>query len=565
MAVQTQTRLIPTRLLPVPGNRPDPRIVTELRVVAESGNGVPDLCRKLFSRLRKCGSEEELTENLLALQHLAFEGTDGGAPLLAAYLDVTTAGARLIPYVHAFSSTRRMRLLLTPERDRLDQMGKAWLNRARTIQEKASAFLRSHQQTVDSTADGLVGDLRTSLECLLAVVMNGGDLSEADRLLLVDLLTLETDAWQERVSRLAGIVNPYRAAAVSRVLPILSTADSSIRDLRQLIAWVESGQDQQAFSRNGFRALEVLENDEFQKIYKRLQADTRLKALAELHRGGRDNPLPTQVLAQAVARIWALQSRAQRMGLVESPTNLLASVAAAQQFTRNDTLAIPLDKEQEELLRLILQQEAEGVDDQEKQEGPLCWGLEGIVLKPGQLLIHLKQNGQLPPHWPQGMPTPGDEDPGIVLTQVHEAKKAAEESTADTEETEEKAKEEKSNAVIKQLVMSNITSSSTILGFLRNPKVVAIPGLVADVAQRTRNPQIIETIANDRTLYTGFANRDVPLVCLRSPCNVSPKMLRKFIHVKYVAKVDLKRMAQDKAGIRKEVLREIQFYLETLS
>ncbi len=112
--------------------------------------------------------------------------------------------------------------------------------------------------------------------------------------------------------------------------------------------------------------------------------------------------------------------------------------------------------------------------------------------------------------------------------------------------------------------MANIMSVSVLLGFLRNPKVISIPGLVESVANRTRNPQIIETIAQDRALYSGFANREVPLACLRSPCNVSPKVLRKFIHVKFVSKIDLKRMAEDRTGIRKEISREIKNYLDVL-
>ena len=72
-------------------------------------------------------------------------------------------------------------------------------------------------------------------------------------------------------------------------------------------------------------------------------------------------------------------------------------------------------------------------------------------------------------------------------------------------------------------------------------------------------------IATDRTLYTGFANRDVPLTCLKNPSNVSVKVLRKFIHVKFVTKIDLKRMAQDKAGVRRELRQEIEKYLDSLA
>ncbi len=135
----------------------------------------------------------------------------------------------------------------------------------------------------------------------------------------------------------------------------------------------------------------------------------------------------------------------------------------------------------------------------------------------------------------------------------------------DPDETEEEDLEDMSATALKHLVLTNIQSVSVLLGFLRNPKMTSIPGLVEEVVNRTRNPQIIATIAADRALHTGFANNGVALACLRSPVNVSVKILRRFCHVKYVSKVDLKRMAADRTGIRKEVAREIKNYLEALA
>jgi len=124
---------------------------------------------------------------------------------------------------------------------------------------------------------------------------------------------------------------------------------------------------------------------------------------------------------------------------------------------------------------------------------------------------------------------------------------------------------EATSTELKHLVMTNIQSTSVLLGFLRNPKIVAIPGLVEEVVHRTRNPVVIETISKVRILHTGFANRGVPLACLRSPVNIPLGTLRKFMHVKFVSRVDLKRMALDKAGIRKEVGREVKKYLKSLT
>ena len=112
--------------------------------------------------------------------------------------------------------------------------------------------------------------------------------------------------------------------------------------------------------------------------------------------------------------------------------------------------------------------------------------------------------------------------------------------------------------------MTNIGSVSVLSGLLRNPKIVAIPGLVAGVVQRCRSLLVLDLIANDRMLFTGFANKDVPRALLHNPCNIPIKSLRKFIQVKYVAKVDLQRMARDKVGLRDEVVKEIESYLKSL-
>lgn len=128
------------------------------------------------------------------------------------------------------------------------------------------------------------------------------------------------------------------------------------------------------------------------------------------------------------------------------------------------------------------------------------------------------------------------------------------------------AEEEKdeSMAGLKQLVLTNLGTISVLLEFLRDQKIISIPGLVEEIANRTRNPQVLETIATTRNLHTGFANRNVPLALLKSPVNVSVRTLRRFIHVKFVSKLELKRMAADKSGLRKEVHREIEKYLATL-
>lgn len=529
---------------------PGKRVLEALVALADEDLPISELSRKLFLGLRKLIGSPDLESTLLGLQFLAYKGDVSGARLLAAYLDVTTAGARLVPFVRDFKSSRRHQLFLNNIIGQLDGSARDWQSRALRLSGICRGFPLEEQSS--EPQDPWVR-MRAVLGALLGGVITGDGISSSNRVLLADLLRLETDAWEERIGRLAGMVNPFRVSAVQRVLPILGQADMSIKDLRQLIVWVEDGQDHRAFTRQGFRALEVLDEIEFGAIYSVLKNEMKLQVMARMHIGGRDNPLPLSRLGMGAARLMALDHRLVAGGFKEENLDLLSAVALVQQYARGNNLALPLDQNMELLLEEILA--SSGVPSTESI-GRIGWSLEGFSVESCQLLLEIgNQNGD-PQVWPHGLPTPYDIDPSKPLASIEEGK---------TQDNPDESKVDLDASAIKHLVMSNIMSTSVVLGFLRNPKVVSIPGLVAAVAERTRNPQIIATIASDRTLFSGFANRDVPLVCLRSPCNVSPKTLRKFIHVKFVSKIDLKRMTTDRTGIRKEIAREINKYLDALS
>ncbi len=548
-------RILPSRVDPGVLPQPPGRVLEDLVYLADRDEPISELSRKVFMRLRKFIGSEELNANLMGIQYLACQGDAEGVRLLAAYLDVTTAGARLIPHLRSFSHTRRQLLLLAKISGNLDEVGKEWQRRAKRLIGNCLAF-PGLDQSISRSLDNPAPCMQGVLEKLLSEVVQEAGISPVNRTLLVELLRLETDAWQERISRLAGTVNPYRISAVQRLLPILNRADTNIRDLRQLIAWVQEGQDRDAFIRHGSRALEVLEPQEFETIFKTLRSDPNLDLLADLHGGGIKNPLPLPWLGTAVARLLALDFQIVGHGYETSDLDLVSAVALVQEHTREWVLAMPLDPEPATIIQKVL---AEPRVLHDGITGRSIWITDGLGVEVGQLVLTLQSyHDELTP-WPHGLPGPNDTDPARPLSEVDENALADD----GTDENSQKA-QVMDGTKIKNLVFSNITSTSVLLGFLRNPKVVAVPGLVAAVASRTRNPQIIETIASSRALHTGFANRDVPLICLRSPCNVSPKILRKFIHVKFVSKVDLRRMAADRSGIRKEVVREIELYLDLL-
>ncbi|MCX5753821.1 MAG: hypothetical protein NTW97_09305, partial [Candidatus Krumholzibacteria bacterium] len=114
------------------------------------------------------------------------------------------------------------------------------------------------------------------------------------------------------------------------------------------------------------------------------------------------------------------------------------------------------------------------------------------------------------------------------------------------------------------LVMTYLDNDNFIYELLNNPRVLAQPGIMALISLRSRSMRILSIIANRRDLYTGFANKEVPVNLLQNPSKVPVSALRKFIHVRFVDKTTLARFAGKGSSIRDEVRREIQHYLGSL-
>ncbi len=535
----------------------------ELRSLAANSRDTAGLSLVLFGLLRKQIGKPLGMEILRGIQSLATVGEAAGARLLAAMLEVAAPAERLLPLVINLSSSRRL-----------------WLGRLRDDPDPGLIMAEWKNQFLhlaDSCHDALeTKDLVTGIptarigweqpwgcmRSLLATLVQhalAGRMPDLDsRRILVDLLRLEINAWQERISFLAGNMNPYRVAAVSRVLPLLSHGDTDIRDLQYVVQLIEDGQDEEAFLKSRLRALEILEPRELEALNRALNSDPMLGPLAELFGAQQDRPLPVSILAHGVARIQAWVSRLRKEGLRTTDLDLLSACRLVLAHRRKGEVVLPVPAE-------LVARVAQVLDAQRSSTppgaGPDGWPLDGVELQWEHLVIALPEAGASPASWPEFLPTPQDQDPLVVPASTAAVKPAA------TSLREQPAEPENdlTAAGMSNLVLANIQSTSLILGFLRNPKFVGIPGLVESVAVRTRNPRVIETIAVDRTLHAGFANRGVPLACLRSPVNVSVKILRRFIHVKFISKNDLKRLALDRAGVRKEVIREIEKYLAALA
>lgn len=635
---------------------PGPRLSKPLRAVLEETawgtDSLEERADRLLNALRKRLGQPELLDWLDGLAAMARSGEPGGARLLAALLAVHAPGAEMVAQIHRFDSSRR--LLAQVRRGGEPGPPEAWLRRLRDVEAASRAREGQTGGVAPAARAAAVGPrdeppfplLRRTLERLLADLARDGDLSDADKDLLVGLARLEVDAYEERVSRLAGSVNPYLASAVTRVLPLLGQADATVRALNDFIRSLEAGRAGAAFRRRCPRYSEVLADDEQAALLRQMESRAGTAELAGLLRALARNPVPIRRLAGAAGRLMALahglRQRALRrtefdlltaVGLVlggerdgelellvggqlqaavaeildrRSRTPALPGPAAAVPLALDEAgtgpwLALPMLDEPDppaavpppasaaatppapggaRPLDQALPAVAAGAGGQRPWEAPTLpaattgtapapaspaaaphavlaagpeagtgadpyslWPLDGFLLRGERLLLRVPDDGRSDRIWRDDLP--------CRATDEAEAAAAARTDEIDT-------------AALKRLVLANLDNVSVTIGFLRNAKVVAIPGLVAQIVHRCRTVRILEIIAQDRTLHSGYANKDVPRALLTSPCNIPVKSLSKFIHVKYVNRVDLQRMAKDRTGIRRELIKEIESYLATL-
>lgn len=545
---------------------PEASVLEGLEALAFADSDVASRAESLFMFLRKISGQKVAEEYLMGIQHLAVQGDPAGARLLAAFVDVSTPGDRLLPRVQRFSSSRRLFIRIQQAKDDPGQIHQDWLERLEEQSELCQAMVQENDLG-DELKVAVPGHeapwpcLRDCLELLVARLSLGDAFEAEDRRLLVELMRLEVDAWQERISHLAGSIEPFSVAAITRILPLLSLADAEIRDLRQMIAWIDEGCQGKEFEKPLSRSLDVLEEHDRASLRKVLAADPGLAPLAKLFEGLAEHPVRVSVMAHCVTTLMAMADRFSLLGVPDVDLDLVTAALLVQDHFPvegdEDEFRLPLPPGFPRACQHIL-------DLAEQGTGAEASELSGLKVQEDHLVVAIPEGGSFLEHdLPAAVAEQDEEGPADEVMAWAEDLQAPPEM--EDEDPEGIDPNDASVSELKHLVMTNIQSISVLLGFLRHPKIVAIPGLVEEVVNRTRNPMIIETIAKVRVLHTGFANRGVPLACLRTPVNVPVSVLRKFMHVKYVSKVDLKRLAMDKTGIRKEVGRAIKKYLETLA
>jgi len=551
--------------------RPPADTLQELTHLAMTREELSFLAAELFEILRKITGQQAAVDFLSAIQVLAVSGNPAGARLLAAFLDVSTPGERLVPSVRPLSSCRRFQAGLAGSEGGLGPLQSDWLKRLAQA-EAAAAELRDEQDICIEQSPGNDPRQQHPWPLLRGVFGHLLDRAVTEEFwaeeqgpgLLGDLLRLEVDARQERISLLAGNIHPFRVDSVARVLPILNRADAEIRDLRMMITWVIERDFESAFTRPQPRWRETLEGKDWNHVLRDLGNTEALAGMARLAHGLTAQPILLPHLAAGIRLIMDLSEALMGEGVRDSRLDLFTASLLAQSHYGNGQIVFAVEQDLADAITAVL-------PAPEATDHPL----HGLSVLAGLLIIELDGDLTAGEH---GLPctrefTESEEldlrtwrfEHKLLDAAELEAMQAEVAPTTEQENEDEDEEVDGGSAALKHLVLTNIQSLSVLLGFLRDTKITSIPGLVEEVVNRTRNPQVIATIASDRALHTGFANKGVAVACLRSPVNVPVKTLRKFCHVKFVSKVELKRMANDRTGIRKEIAREITMYLEALA
>lgn len=340
-----------------------------------------------------------------------------------------------------------------------------------------------------------------SAKQVFARLLAGEPPADGEREGLARLIRLEADALRDRVNWLSENADPYNMKTMARVLPRLRIYDEAVAEGMELAGKLEAG------TPVGARILsfEMHMRGSFEKWCRKVAGSGSLGELSALIESQRAKKIPTiDLVALASLCRWTFE-------VAEVRSSPLDWVAMAFRSYRDGEF------------------EVEGGDAAPVLASAL--GSSGVKAKGSRLTGHFGKKLY----------------PALVgrdlLTKPF--LKAADEGLVD----------------MKSVIAQNMTRDSVIEALLNNPKVQQAAGLVAFVAENSRSLAILSKIAKTRALHSGYANREVPLALLKSPCNVPLSLLRPFVNTRNVPMVELKHIARAKAGIRREVKAEVEAYL----
>ncbi|MCP4549025.1 MAG: hypothetical protein GY835_21425 [bacterium] len=109
-----------------------------------------------------------------------------------------------------------------------------------------------------------------------------------------------------------------------------------------------------------------------------------------------------------------------------------------------------------------------------------------------------------------------------------------------------------------QLLRSRLQDDNFCDKILNNEGWIARHGVVEIIARGSRSLKILLRICRTRKMYTGSANRGVPLAILNNPTGIPIGAVRSFLSPRYISRLDLMRIARGGPDIREDISKEAQ-------
>jgi hypothetical protein len=335
-------------------------------------------------------------------------------------------------------------------------------------------------------------------------VLDGETLPEGERKTLVNLIRSEAEGLKDRVNWLSENTDPYNMQTMARILPRLRIYDEAVHEGLDLARRQEAGEPV------GLKIVSFeahMKEGLFKKWISKLAKKESLARLAALVETQRQKKIPTlDLIALTTLSRWTWEAAGEKA----SPLDWFEKAMASY----HDGMFVMEAGDSARVLQPAL------TGSGAKMAGTTITGNFGLKSYPAWVGRDLLTKSFL---------------------------KGVDEGSLD----------------MKAVIMQNITRDSILEALLGNPKVFQKPGLVAYIAATSRSIGLLSRIAKTRALHSGFANRDVPLTLLQSPCNIPISLLKPFFNVRNIPLIDLKNLARAKAGIRRQVKEEAELYLKS--
>ena len=453
---------------------------------------------------------------------MALDHDPAGIRLLFSFLEVKRPGVEVLHQLRGLSSLERVTLKLArgewnePEDAQDAHPSFAVVDVLQEGARVGALDLSIAALPLDSASlQSLSGHLRSWFGRVAYTLERGERLDEATMQFVTQLSMLEIHLVEKRVSNLAMTVDPYDTRALARLMPLLSRYDQDIEHMKGVVARLET---YKPFFERMLTVEHALSSNEMDKLVRALNRDPLAAGIAQLTSAMRTHPLLDREFVYHVSQVHQLATVRNRVRELASPDLLSTMLGVIEHMQPHSMLSVRVEPE-------VLESEWATFR---------TWGAEHWL--PDVVRLHYREDYTLEFIQSDGTPR---------LPERPEDK-------------------EKSELSLSQLVRMQLNNEPFILGILENPKATQRPGIVPMIAASTRSLRVLDKIMRSRSLYTGAANKDVPRLLLLNPSRIPVKQLVRFIHVRFVSKNELARLARPHSDVRPEVRKEVANYLRSL-